>query len=87
MSYVDKNGLAKWWERDHVRLEGARWVYHHPEIFQALVDRLKEHGIDIFNNEPTDDNPTYNVDIVISAIAGLTDEEIDEITGVDLNAE
>ena len=29
--YTEKNGLAQWWDRDHDRLELARWVYHHPE--------------------------------------------------------
>jgi len=29
--YTERNGLALYWDRDHMRLELAKWVYHHPD--------------------------------------------------------
>jgi len=38
--YTEKNGLAQFWNRDITRLEWAKWVYHHPEQTQELIDRI-----------------------------------------------
>lgn len=84
MSYIEKNGLAQYWDRDHSRLELARWVYHHPENLQAFINKLKEYGIDLFT-QPTEEKPTYNVEILIRELDQLTAEDIDNITGVNLN--
>lgn len=81
--YTERNGLAQWWDRDNMRLSLSRWVYHHPEWMQLFADKLKEAGVDIFDMKPEDDNPTYT--IIMDALAELTNADIDEITGVDLN--
>ena len=65
--YTDLNGLAKMWDRDNTRVEWARWVYHHPEETEKLVEMILQIQDLKLNLEP------------------LTDEEIDRITGVDLN--
>lgn len=82
--YTEKNGLAQWWDRDHDRLELARWVYHHPENLQAFVNKLQEYGIDLFT-KPTEDKPTYNIEVLIRELDQLTQSDIDDITGVDLD--
>lgn len=38
--YTEKNGLAQFWNRDHTRLEWAKWVYHHPEDTEKIVEYL-----------------------------------------------
>jgi len=83
--YTERNGLAHWWDRDHNRLELARWVFHHPEYLQEFVEKLKEQGIDIYNTHPTDDDPTYTISIFVDQLAHLTNDEIDAITGVHLD--
>lgn len=83
--YTERNGLALYWDRDHMRLELAKWVYHHPDRLQAFVNKLAEYGIDLLNTEPTDDNPTYDIEILVRQLNELTDEDIDNITGVDLD--
>lgn len=38
--YTEHNGLAQFWNRDHTRLTWAKWVYHHPEQTEKLVEFL-----------------------------------------------
>ena len=38
--YTEKNGLAQFWNRDMTRLEWAKWVYHHPEQTEKLIEIL-----------------------------------------------
>ena len=38
--YTEKNGLAQFWNRDNTRMEWAKWVYHHPEQTEELLERL-----------------------------------------------
>lgn len=38
--YTEKNGLAQYWNRDHFRMEVAKWVYHHPETVEKLIEYL-----------------------------------------------
>lgn len=83
--YKERNGLANWWDRDHNRLLLSRWVYHHPERLQAFVEKLKEYGIDLLAMEPTDEAPTFNIEILIQQLGELTHEDIDNITGVKLD--
>lgn len=66
--YVEVNGLANYWNRDHICLEVARWIYHHPELAERLYPYIKDH-------QPWPPNPHIDWEI-------LTDEEIDLITGV-----
>lgn len=40
--YTEKNGLANFWNHDHTRLELAKWVYHHPEDFEELLQYIIE---------------------------------------------
>ena len=82
--YTDRNGRAQQWDRDHNRLELSRWVYHHPENLWAFVNKLKEYGIDLFT-EPTEEKPNYNIEILIRELDELTKDDIDDITGVDLD--
>lgn len=65
--YVEVNGLANYWNRDHISLEVARWIYHHPELAERLYPYIIAH-------EPL---PPINNEYM-----PLTDEEIDLITGV-----
>ncbi len=73
--YAERNGLASSWERDHNRFELARWVYHHPDFATDFIENCVQRGINIFDTEPTDDNPTYNISILISALDALADPE------------
>lgn len=82
--YSERNGLARMWDRDYRRLEYAKWVYHHPDIFQAFVDKLAEYGIDLFDKNSNVEHE-FNIQIIVDQIDQLTKEEIDEITGVDLD--
>lgn len=82
--YATKNGTAYYWERNDKRLLYAKWVYHHPDIFQAFVDKLAEYGIDLFDKNSNVEHE-FNIQIIVDQIDQLTKEEIDEITGVNLD--
>lgn len=82
--YIERNGRAQQWDRDHDRLELARWVYHHPENLAAFVDKLAEYGIDLFTR-PTEEKPNYSIEILIHELDELSKQDIDNITGVDLD--
>ena len=92
--YTEKNGLAQFWNRDMTRLEWAKWVYHHPEQTQELIDRL----LNSEENDLTDIKEAINElkaadyqqqrqisNLQNRPIAVISDEDIDNITGVDLN--
>lgn len=85
--YTERNGLANWWDRDHDRLELARWVFHHPETLQAFADKLAEYGIDLIHHPTSEEDPTWNISIFIDQLAALTKDDIDDITGVHLDGE
>lgn len=40
--YIHKNGLAQFWDRDHRRLELAKWVYNHPDEAEELIALIEE---------------------------------------------
>lgn len=79
--YINRNGRAQQWDRDHNRLELARWVYHHPEILFGIVEAFNEAGIDFFRVDPNEVDYT----ILFEKLNALTNQEIDDITGVDLD--
>lgn len=79
--YIERNGRAQQWDRDHNRLELARWVFHHPEILYGLIEALTAAGIDIFHVRPEE----VDYDFLFEKINALTNNEIDDITGVDLD--
>jgi hypothetical protein len=79
--YINRNGRAQQWDRDHNRLELARWVFHHPEILYGLIKALTEAGVDIFHMRPDE----VDYDFLFEKIDALTNDEIDDITGVDLD--
>ncbi len=54
-SYTEVNGLAKYWNRDNTRLEWAKWVYHHPEETEKLVEKLLKIEDLNLNMEPLTD--------------------------------
>ena len=86
--YSERNGLAKWWDKDHARIVLARWVFHHPDRLLALIEKLKEYGIDLIGNTSDPNNDaSYNISIFVEQLGELTREDIDKITGVDLDAE
>ena len=58
--YTEKNCLAKFWNRDHTRLEWAKWVFHHPEQTEALVERLL--GMDNMFEERLNNIEAINAD-------------------------
>lgn len=79
--YINRNGRAQQWDRDHNRLELARWVFHHPEMLYDLVKTLTDAEIDIFHVRPEE----VDYDFLFNKINALTNNEIDAITGVDLD--
>ena len=79
--YINRNGRAQQWDRDHCRLELARWVFHHPEVLYGLVTQFMDAGIDFFKPNPEDVNYT----ILFEGLNSLTNSEIDAITGVNLD--
>ena len=94
--YTEKNGLAQFWNRDNTRMEWAKWVYHHPEQTQELINRLIETSSDeldlseikedivALENELRKQQQTI-IQIQNRPIDIMSDEDIDEITGVNLN--
>lgn len=40
--YIHKNGLAQYWDRDHRRLELAKWVYNNPDLAEELIALIEE---------------------------------------------
>lgn len=85
MSYTELNGRAQFMKRENDRLTLARWVYHHPERFQLLVDKLKDQGVDLIGPDPMPDDPTFNIEILVQQLGELTTTDIDNITGVNLS--
>ncbi len=94
--YTEKNGLAQFWNRDITRLEWARWVYHHPEQTEKLIEMLLQMNVDKIKfdqimarldaNDVNDINQSNNIQILFNAIASiLTNQDIDKITGVNLD--
>lgn len=79
--YINRNGRAQQWDRDHCRLELARWVFHHPETLYGLVTQFIDAGLDFFNPQPGDVNYT----VLFEGLNTLTNQDIDNITGVNLN--
>lgn len=79
--YINRNGRAQQWDRDHMRLELARWVFHHPETIYGLITQFTEAGLDFFNPQPENINYT----ILFNDLNTLTNQEIDDITGVYLD--
>ena len=99
--YTDVNGLANFWNKDHTRLEWAKWVYHNPDAVKELADAFLQ-AIEYNNNlaeiernvtKNTNTNAQQSRDIesitrVLSLITSpttLSNEDIDNITGVNLN--
>ena len=100
--YTAKNGLAQFWNRDHTRLEWARWVYHHPEQTQKLVEMLlgvtdyneNLHALqqEVIQNTLTNNAQSISINYLQDAVSqfvelnsSLTNQDIDNITGVDLD--
>lgn len=121
------NVLAQFWNRDITRLEWAKWVYHHPEQTEQLIERLLQEGssgtipadleerltaienaekeqsdritvlelnpitsLDELSNTDIDEITGVNPDdppekIGIYGLVPMTDEDVDNITGVILN--
>ena len=79
--YINRNGRAQQWDRDYNRLELARWVYHHPELLFGIIEAFTEAGIDFFHVEPNEVDYT----ILFEKLNVLTNQEIDNITGVNLD--
>lgn len=85
--YAEKNGLAKYWERNSISQNLDYWARYHPdeidldpELFQALVNKLMEYDINLF------DAPQPNIFVyLMDQLSQLSDEDIDNITGVKLN--
>ena len=68
--YTERNGLANLWNHDHTRLELAKWVYHHPEDFETLLELILQ-------------SPEITSNTTI--MTPMSDADIDNITGVRLN--
>lgn len=88
--YAERNGLAKYWERLDISQNVSYWaqhhpqeLYYHPEIFQQLVDALLQYDINLFHS--TDNQNNYNISVFADSIDDVTNNEIDNITGVDLD--
>ena len=88
--YSERNGLAKFWERSDVSQHVSYWaqhhpqeVYCHPEVFQQLVDTLLQYNIDLFHSTSTESK--YNISVFADSLDDITNSEIDNITGVNLN--
>lgn len=88
--YAERNGLAKYWERLDIGQNVSYWaqhhpqeVYCHPEVFQELVNKLLQYDIDLFHS--TTGKNKYNISVYADSIDSITDNEVDNITGVDLN--
>jgi hypothetical protein len=48
-----------------------------------LVDKLLQYDIDLFHS--TTGESKYNISVYADSIDGITDNEVDNITGVDLD--
>ena len=85
--YTVKNGLAQYWDRDEARLSLSRWVYHHPEMMQLIINSFKEQGIDLINIDYDPGMMTYEtiVTILLAQFDAMSNQDIDDITGVDLD--
>lgn len=68
--YTEHNGLAYAWDRDYTRIELAKWAYHNPEDIKYILE-------DFMNN--------YNHDEPQIILEPMSNEDIDNITGVHLN--
>lgn len=94
--YTEKNGLAQFWNRDITRLEWARWVYHHPEQTEKLIEMLLQMNVDSTKldqiiarldiNDANDIKQSDKIQILFNALASiLTNQDIDNITGVNID--
>lgn len=50
-NYIQKNGLAQFWDRDFRRMELAKWVYNHPDEAEELIAILEERMEEIESEE------------------------------------
>lgn len=94
--YTEKNGRAQFWNRDMTRLEWAKWVYHHPEQTEQLLELILQAAeynsqfedvvARLDQNDVTDSNQGESLQYVLNAIAQtLSNSDIDNITGVNLD--
>lgn len=83
--YAEHNGLANSWERNDMRYKLAKWVFYHPEQFEYFVNKLLEYGIDLLEQNSDAENHEYNIQIFVDQLDQLSEEDIDDITGVNLD--
>lgn len=93
--YTEKNGLAQFWNRDNTRMEWAKWVYHHPEQTEELLERLLSgqdsseiqealENLEAVNEEQS--RRILNLERTHGiSLEALSDADIDRITGVNLD--
>lgn len=93
--YTEKNGLAQFWNRDFTRLEWARWVYHHPEQTEKLVEILLSYQdtapllINEINerldaNDRTDERQDEDIRLITAGeFRSISIEELQRLLGVE----